>query len=403
MGDSGLDAFAEEPTAATPDTIRNPRDTAVKVVFTDEQLASPLDVFAEEQQQGRYEISADPLDSPLVDVEVDRWLDPAASTVGSPAGPVLQPQRTRHVPLVLAAIVLLFAVLYVGGRSVVGEFGAAPRAVTSATKSAPAAFSEKTTALPTLAATVDDTPIAPDEPPVAQADEPHAAVDQHPRAERLTATKRRRGDVVRRPPARRALTQSRPVPLTASSATATQRRPETEQGLETTSGAPAPAVSTPLVTAPTPTAAAEAPRAPARATAPPNPSNPTAPLESSLPPVTRAVLRTLYQYQQALSALDSSAAQAVWPSVNVKALDKAFDQLGEQAIDLQGCDVGVSGARAEATCTGTASYVPKVGNKRPRLEERQWRFTLRQDDDRWLIERVDVRQASGGPNPIADR
>jgi hypothetical protein len=403
MSDSGLDAFAEEPTAATPDTVRNPKDTAVKVVFTDEQLASPLDVFAEEQQ-GRYEISADPLDSPLIDVEEGLWLDPAASAVDFPAGPVLQPQRTRHVRLVLAAIVLLLAVLHVAGRSVVGEFGAAPRAVTSATMSAPAAFSEKTTALPILTATVDNTP-PPTEPPAAQADEPPAAVDQQPRAERLTATKRRRGDVVRRPPARRALTRSTPVPLATSSATATQRRPETEHRLEITSGAPAPSASTLLATAPTPIAAAEAPRAPAPAPAapPPSPSNPTAPLESSLPPVTRAVLRTLYQYQQALSTLDSSAAQAVWPSVNVKALDKAFDQLGEQAIDLQGCDVGVSGARAEATCTGTASYVPKVGNKRPRLEERQWRFTLRQDDDRWLIERVDVRQASGGPNPIADR
>jgi hypothetical protein len=119
--------------------------------------------------------------------------------------------------------------------------------------------------------------------------------------------------------------------------------------------------------------------------------------------VTRAVLLTLYQYQRALSTLDSSAAQAVWPSVNVKALDRAFKQIEEQAIDLQGCDVGVSGARAEATCTGTASYVPKVGNRRPRLEERQWRFTLRQEDDQWLIERVDVRQTAGGPNSVDDR
>jgi hypothetical protein len=108
-------------------------------------------------------------------------------------------------------------------------------------------------------------------------------------------------------------------------------------------------------------------------------------------PETRAVLGTLHRYQEAFSALDSNAAQQVWPDVNVRALDRAFDQLAQQTFDLRACDVGVAGEHAEAMCTGTASYARKVGNKAMRVESRQWRFTLRRDSGDWLIERVDVR------------
>jgi hypothetical protein len=113
--------------------------------------------------------------------------------------------------------------------------------------------------------------------------------------------------------------------------------------------------------------------------------------EPGLTPETRAVLSTLDRYQHAFSVLDAIAVQDVWPSVDVKALDRAFAQLDEQAIDLQGCDVRVSGARAEAACTGTATYVRKVGRKAAREEARRWMFTLREDGTQWVIDKVDVR------------
>jgi hypothetical protein len=81
----------------------------------------------------------------------------------------------------------------------------------------------------------------------------------------------------------------------------------------------------------------------------------------------------------------------VWPDVDVRALDRAFDQLAQQTFDLRSCDVGVSGERAEAVCTGTASYTRKVGNKAMRVEARRWRFALRRDGSEWLIQGVDVR------------
>jgi hypothetical protein len=106
---------------------------------------------------------------------------------------------------------------------------------------------------------------------------------------------------------------------------------------------------------------------------------------------TRAITGVLNRYQRAFSALDASAAHAVWPSVDAKALGRAFDQLDAQTIDLQGCDITVAGARAEAACAGTARYVPKVGNKTSRVEPRKWRFKLRQKDEEWLIDAVDAR------------
>jgi hypothetical protein len=100
---------------------------------------------------------------------------------------------------------------------------------------------------------------------------------------------------------------------------------------------------------------------------------------------------TLNRYQQAFSTLDANAVHDVWPGVDVKALDRAFGQLEEQSVDLQGCDVTIAGSRAEVSCGGTASYVRKVGRKATRLEQRRWNFTLRQDNNEWVIATVDAR------------
>jgi hypothetical protein len=103
------------------------------------------------------------------------------------------------------------------------------------------------------------------------------------------------------------------------------------------------------------------------------------------------VALTLNRYQQAFSSLDASAAHAVWPSVDVRALAKAFDQLDEQTFELEGCNINVAGARAEADCAGNARYIRKVGNKALRVEPRRWHFRLRQNGEQWLIDGVDAR------------
>jgi len=130
--------------------------------------------------------------------------------------------------------------------------------------------------------------------------------------------------------------------------------------------------------------------APAPAIAPAAPAS--RPAEVS--PVVRdreAVGAVLDRYRRALSDLDPATAQAVWPSVNVKALERAFSQLESQRLEFSQCALSLSTASATASCSGTAEYVPKVGSKTPRVESRTWSFSLQQLGDRWVIQRVDTR------------
>jgi len=81
----------------------------------------------------------------------------------------------------------------------------------------------------------------------------------------------------------------------------------------------------------------------------------------------------------------------VWPSVDARALAKAFDQLEEQTFELKGCNITVAGAQAEADCAGNARYIRKVGNKALRVEPRRWHFTLRQTNDQLIIAAVNAQ------------
>jgi hypothetical protein len=130
----------------------------------------------------------------------------------------------------------------------------------------------------------------------------------------------------------------------------------------------------PAAPAAAPGAPAAAPAAPAAATA-----RPASSVEEG------RVTAALDQYARAYGRLDASAARAVWPSVNERALSNAFAGLASQALDFKDCSIDVRGSAAHAVCRGTASYVPRVGSDRPRIEPRTWRFELRRDGDAWTI------------------
>jgi hypothetical protein len=137
----------------------------------------------------------------------------------------------------------------------------------------------------------------------------------------------------------------------------------------------------------TPSPSAPVPVTPAR----PAPATETAPAAPAEVLDTQAIQRVLGQYRNAFNVLDSGAAKAVWPSVDARALSRAFDRLEEQAVQFSECNIAVTGVRATASCAGNAKYVPKVGNRSPHYEPRQWRFNLRKVDEGWLIEQVDSR------------
>ena len=110
-----------------------------------------------------------------------------------------------------------------------------------------------------------------------------------------------------------------------------------------------------------------------------------------LPPPEAAIQTVLTRYRTAYRDLDAGAARAVWPSVDARALRKAFDRLEQQELIFDSCGIAVSGIRAVASCQGVARYVPRVGNKGPHDDRRLWEFTLNRVDDVWQIETVSAR------------
>jgi hypothetical protein len=105
-----------------------------------------------------------------------------------------------------------------------------------------------------------------------------------------------------------------------------------------------------------------------------------------------AVRSVLDGYADAFSTLDANATQRVWPGADVRGLTRAFDQLTAQTITFNRCDVNASGETADAVCVGRATWVPKVGDRSPKSEQRTWRFALGRDGDEWVIDRVQVQR-----------
>lgn len=106
---------------------------------------------------------------------------------------------------------------------------------------------------------------------------------------------------------------------------------------------------------------------------------------------TAAIERVLGRYRSAFRVLDVSAAQEVWPAVNTRALNRAFEQLEEQTVSFERCQIDVRGARAKADCNGTLEYVPKVGSRDPHVDQRRWVFNLQKTSDDWVIDSVAAR------------
>jgi hypothetical protein len=101
-----------------------------------------------------------------------------------------------------------------------------------------------------------------------------------------------------------------------------------------------------------------------------------------------AVNRILAEFRRLYSELDASAVVRIWPTVDDRALGRAFEQLEKQSIEFTNCRITLNGARAVASCSGTALYIPRAGNKRPRVDSRAWTFALNKANGWWWIESV---------------
>jgi hypothetical protein len=104
----------------------------------------------------------------------------------------------------------------------------------------------------------------------------------------------------------------------------------------------------------------------------------------------RLVRTALSRYEAAYTQLNASSVSAVWPTVDRRALTRAFDGLASQEVSLGQCGVRIKGQTAQAECTGTARWTPKVGGG-AQTAERRWRFDLRNTGSDWVIASATVR------------
>src|SRR4029079_5102736 len=100
---------------------------------------------------------------------------------------------------------------------------------------------------------------------------------------------------------------------------------------------------------------------------------------------------TLGRYQAAYNHLDAGAAKAVWPSVDERALSRAFSSLESQSIVFDDCQMNVVVTRAVASCRGKATYRGRVGNRHGQVQTREWTFRLHKDGVEWKVDQVVVR------------
>jgi hypothetical protein len=105
----------------------------------------------------------------------------------------------------------------------------------------------------------------------------------------------------------------------------------------------------------------------------------------------RNIYQVVQQYERAYEQLDVDAARAIWPSVDARALARAFDGLKEQQLEFSSCRVTVAAGEATVVCGGRASYVTRVGHHATRTEPREWTFRLRKIDANWLIAKAEVQ------------
>jgi hypothetical protein len=102
----------------------------------------------------------------------------------------------------------------------------------------------------------------------------------------------------------------------------------------------------------------------------------------------QVVRELLERYAYAYERMDVQAAKALHPSLDDRALRRAFHGLNAQQVRLADCGVSFVGQGANARCQRSATYRTKVGSQVLRYTN-EWTFNLSRDDAGWQI--VDAR------------
>jgi hypothetical protein len=141
--------------------------------------------------------------------------------------------------------------------------------------------------------------------------------------------------------------------------------------------------------------------APLQASAAPTVKGPAPPASYRIEPISvsprtaseeeELVRRLLDEYTGAFERLDVRATKALYPSVDGKALQRAFEQIESQRVTFEDCGITISGSTANARCRGSATYQPRIGTRRVQIALREWTFDLSKQDTSWRIVNTYVR------------
>ena len=104
-----------------------------------------------------------------------------------------------------------------------------------------------------------------------------------------------------------------------------------------------------------------------------------------------AVLAILESYRQAFERLDADAASRLWPGVDERRLARAFSDLASQDMYFERCQVDIKAAQSTARCRGRAMYVPRIGNRAPQTQARNWTFQLNKVQNQWTIRSIQTQ------------
>jgi hypothetical protein len=103
------------------------------------------------------------------------------------------------------------------------------------------------------------------------------------------------------------------------------------------------------------------------------------------------VRRLLDEYTGAFERRDVRATKALYPTVDGKALARAYEQITSQRLTLNSCGITISGSTANARCRGSATFQPRIGTRPVQIASREWTFDLSKQDTSWRIVNTDVR------------
>jgi hypothetical protein len=109
-----------------------------------------------------------------------------------------------------------------------------------------------------------------------------------------------------------------------------------------------------------------------------------------------AIRELLDAYRESYDRLDAVSAARLWPGVDTAALSRAFSTLSSQDVEFDSCTLdldrglpaGAHYQQATALCSGSVTYVRRVGNTSPQSKVMAWTFLLDRSSGRWLIRRV---------------